>query len=419
MAQFVPVCQSCDRRFKPNVFQPFCPCGGMVDMRYDLDEARVRDNPNPLLRFMDLLPIAEESHARWLGEGNTPTIHARALGRSLGLDKLYLKDETKNPTRSTKDRMAAVALSYFKGTGVREFACSSTGNSSSAYAFGVTRFGDCRLHVFVGRDFLQRMNFDSSERVKVYWVKDATFAEAHECAKVFAQRNKQSVTGEGGFFNPGRREGLKLAFMEGALDMPESPHWYLQAASSGMGVYGTWRGAQQLYRLRLISRLPRLVCVQQDGCDPMVRAWSAGSPVIRPQDVVAEPTGIAEAILRGDPTRTYPHLRGVVSTSGGTFLSVSQAEIREAETMIRELEGIEACFSSATTIAAARRMAAAGEMRRDDVVFVNLTGGNRDRAITPREYVTMEKAELLESVEAAAGDTLERRPRRPVADPAA
>jgi threonine synthase len=367
----------------------------MVDMEYDLTGARLRSRErNPLLRFFDLLPVRAERNLHWLGEGNTPLVHARDLGHWLGLEKLYLKDETRNPTRSTKDRMASVALSYFQEVGIREFACSSTGNSSTSFAFGVQANEAFQLHVFVGRDFLHRMNFDSSDRIKVYWVEDATFAEAHECAKAFASRNPQ-VTGEGGFFNPGRRDGLKLAFLEGVLDMPESPHWYFQAASSGMGVYGTWRGAQQLFRLGCLTRLPRLACVQQDSCAPMVRSWRAGSDQTRAEDVVAAPDGIAEAILRGNPARTYPHLHGVVALSGGTFQSVTEAQILEAQRMIFELEGITACPSSATTVAAVRKMALAGSLQADDVIFVNLTGGIRTQTVTPRDYVTLRKADLL------------------------
>jgi threonine synthase len=393
--KFKPVCQSCGRILSAQRFEPLCPCGGMMDMQYDLSRARVRDDPNPLLRFFDLLPLRRESSIRWLGDGNTPLVHARALGRMLGLDKLYLKDETRNPTRTTKDRMASVVLSYFQEVGVREFACSSTGNSSTSFAFGVERFEGFRLHVFVGREFLHRMNFDASERIKVYWIEDATFAEAHECAKAFSAQSHGEVTGERGFFNPGRREGLKLAFLEGVLQMPESPHWYFQAVSSGMGVYGAWRGAQQLYRLGRLGRLPRLACVQQDTCAPMVHSWKAGSTITRPEDVVSEPQGIAEAILRGNPTHTYPHLRDVVAHSGGTFESVTEAEILDARRMILELEGIDACPSSATTIAAVRKLAAASELHRDDVIFVNLTGGMREETVTPCEYVTLRKADLL------------------------
>jgi threonine synthase len=407
MERFSPVCQTCGRVFSADAFNNVCPCGGMIDLQYRLDRLQLEDDPNPLVRFFDLLPIHSRDSLCWLGEGNTPTVHATALGRVLGLDRLYLKDETKNPTCSTKDRMASVVLSHFQEVGVSEFACSSTGNSSTSFAHGVARSPRFRLHVFVGRDFLTRMNFDSSDRIKVYWVNDATFAEAHECAKVFARQNAE-ITAERGFFNPGRREGLKLAFMEGVLEMPESPHWYFQAASSGMGVYGTWRGAQQLYRLGRLARLPRLACVQQETCAPMVRSWKAGALQTRPQDIVPEPWGIAEAILRGDPTHTYPHLRNVVHQSGGTFESVSESQILEAQRMLLELEGIEACASAATTIAAIKKMKAAGELRRDDVLFVNVTGGVRPDTITPREFTTLSKHEFL-------SDAGSRPPARPEA----
>lgn len=400
MERFRIVCRSCGQVFTQG-FHPVCKCGGMVDVKYNLDRVHLRDSGNPLIRFFDLLPLRDEASICWLGEGNTPTRHARALGRKLGLAKLYLKDETKNPTRTTKDRMASVALSFFTDIGVREFACSSTGNSSTSYAYGVSRFPGFKLHVFVGRDFLHRMNFDSSDRIRVYWVKDATFAQAHDCARTFSQHNPD-VTGERGFFNLGRREGLKLAFMEGVLDMPESPHWYFQAVSSGMGVYGTWRAAQQLYGLGRLSRLPRLACVQQSTCAPMVGSWKAGSAVTRAQDVVDEPVGIAEAILRGNPTNTYPHLHSVVRESGGTFESVTEEEIHEAQRMILELEGIEACESAATTVAAIKKMAAAYELRRDDVIFVNVTGSHRTEEITPRDYVTLTQAEVAAVARRAA-----------------
>lgn len=371
----------------------------MVDNRYDIGRIRLRENGNPFLRFFDLLPIRDEASLRWLGDGNTPTIHARSLGELLGLDNLYLKDETRNPTCSTKDRMASAVLSYFQDLGVREFCCSSTGNSSTSLAKGVERFPGFKLHVFVGRDFLHRMNFDSSERIKVYWVEDATFAEAHECAKAFAACTP-GVMGERGFFNPARREGLKLAFMEGVLEMPAAPQWYFQAASSGMGVYGTWRGAQQLFRMGRLARLPRLVCVQQDTCAPMVRSWRAGSAVTRPEDVVHDPVGIAEAILRGNPGATYPHLFHVVQQSGGLFEAVSEAEIRDAQLMLHELEGIVACPSASTTVAAVRKLHAQGVVDDHDVIFVNVTGGLRTETVTPREYVTLSKHDLL-SVRAA------------------
>jgi threonine synthase len=186
------------------------------------------------------------------------------------------------------------------------------------------------------------------------------------------------------------------------LDMPEAPHWYFQAASSGMGVYGAWRGAQQLFAMGRLGRLPRLACVQQASCAPMVSAWRAASPVTRPQDIVHKPYGIAEAILRGNPSNTYPHMYKIVRESGGTFESVTEPEIREAQRMLLEIEGLDVCEAAATTVAAIKKMATTREIRPDDVIFANLTGALRAETITPREYVTLSKADLLPQSRPAA-----------------
>lgn len=391
MGDFEVLCQSCRRTLPSDAFNTFCPCGGMADVCYNLRRAQVGRESNPLLRFFDLLPIKDPDSVRWLGDGNTPTLHATRLGKVLGLDNLYLKDETKNPTLTTKDRMASMVLSYFHELGIREFACSSTGNSSTSFVHGVERFDEFTVHVFVGRDFLHRMNFDSSTRVKVYWLRDTDFAGAHAYAASFAERTP-GITGESGFFNPARREGLKMAFLEAALEMPEAPQWYFQGVSSGMGVYGTWRGAQQLHALGLLQRLPRLACVQQETCAPMVKSWEAGSSTVRPQDIVHNPVGIAEAILRGNPSRAYPHLSQLVRESGGTMKMVSEERILEAQRMLFEQEGIEACPAASTTIAAIRGMSVAGELRRDDFVLANVTGGVRGTGTTPRTYTMVGNA---------------------------
>ena len=89
-----------------------------------------------------------------------------------------------------------------------------------------------------------------------------------------------------------------------------------------MGVMGAWKGARELKGLSRIARLPRLLCVQQETCAPMVRAFEAGCETIRPEHIVERPDGIARAILRGDPTRCYPYVRRAVLENGGTFSQV-------------------------------------------------------------------------------------------------
>ena len=161
----------CGERY-PEGFQPTCRgCGGVTDVFYDLRTARIgsADQPSPV-RYADLLPIADPSRIVWAGEGDTPLIHARELGRRYGLDHLHLKYEGTNPTRTTKDRMATVALSFLAERGIREVTISSTGNSSTSFGAVASLFGDMRLHIFCGEEFVDRLNFRDAPNVRVYSV---------------------------------------------------------------------------------------------------------------------------------------------------------------------------------------------------------------------------------------------------------
>lgn len=371
---FVHTCVRCGTLFDTG-FTPFCPCGGMVDVDYDLDRVRLRDDADPYVRFRELLPLAADAPLRAPDTEPTPLVHAHALGRRLGLSRLFLKDETTLPSRSTKDRMAAVALAYLHERGVRSFCTSSTGNSSSAYARAIVAYPDMHLTLFTAEEFVPRVQHADHDQVTHFGLRDATFVEAFEAARRFGEA--RGLVPERGFFNPGRREGLKVAFLE-ATDQIDPPiDWYVQAISSAMGVYGTFKAATQLHRLGRIPHVPRLLCVQQLRCAPMVTAFRRGSPSIRPGDVVARPRGIAASILRGDPTRAYPIMRDVVLRAGGDMVGAADDEIRAARAAVLDLEGISCCFSAATAVAGLIRQAAEGAIGPDDVVLLNLTGGDR------------------------------------------
>lgn len=374
-------CVECGRQF-PHGFTPFCGhCGGMIDVHYDLDRARLRPSDNPLERFLDLLPVQRASSLLPQPMSYTPCVRAVRLGAALGMPSLYLKDETVLPTGTTKDRMAVVALSFLAECGVRAFCTSSTGNSSTAYAHAISRYPDLRLYLFTAESCRERVAYGDGNQVIPFVLQGASFVDAFNAAGAFAARRR--LTSERGFFNPGRREGLKLAFLEASEQVPRTIDWYVQAVSSAMGVYGTYKAGRELTRMRRIPRPPRLLCVQQETCAPMVRAFQAGSPVIRPGDVVHRPTGIAEAILRGDPTKAYPHVREIVVESGGTFVAVSEAQIREARRMVEELEGISPCFSASAALAGVVRLVRSGDFPRNDTVLINLTGRDRRPARAP------------------------------------
>lgn len=370
------LCKKCGKT-SDQQFKPFCECGGMTDVEYDLRKVSFSDSPNPYIRFADLLPISPGNDRLPADARFTPTVHATRLGAALGMPSLYLKDETALPTSTTKDRMAVVSLAYLWECGVRGFCTSSTGNSSTAYAHAIRNHPDMRLCIFTAEDFVQRVQLAIHPQIEHFVMRDATFVDAFQYSRTYAEQN--GLTAERGFFNPGRREGLKLAFLEAAEQVETPIDWYVQAVSSAMGVYGTYNAAKQLQGLGRIDRLPRLLCVQQESCAPMARAFSEGSATIQPQHIVARPAGIAESILRGDPTQTYPLIRSMVLESKGDFAMVSNAEIREARQMVEDLEGISPCFSASTALAGLIRLVRQQNFPKGDTVLINLTGADRPR----------------------------------------
>ena len=378
---FRTFCKRCLSALGPG-FTPFCPdCGGIANVEYELESVRLRESPNPYVRFRDLLPVVDDGLLPD-DAAFTPTVHATRLGDELGMPSLYLKDETGLPTATTKDRMAAVALAYLYEHGVRGFATSSTGNSSTAYAHAISRVPDVVMYLFTASQFRDRVDVPAADRVVNYILRDATFVEAFDAARDFAEEH--GYTSERGFFNPGRREGLKLAWLEAADQVPRRIDWYVQAVSSAMGVYGAYKGAKELHALGHSGPPPALLCVQQETCAPMVGAWEDGSETIRPEHIVERPTGIAKPILRGNPSRAYPHVREIVVESGGTFVAVSEHQIRDARDEVEELEGVRPCFAAAAAMAGLIELRRRDGLDPDDTVLVNLTGGERQ----PREPIT-------------------------------
>ena len=179
--KFVIQCIRCGKTFTEG-FVPRCTsCKGATDVSF-LQPQRIRDGEsNPMRRYFDFMPVLDLDNAIWLGAPEpTPCIHAKNLGDVIGHPKVYLKDETKHPTRTTKDRMASGVLSYFREIGLWEFVSSSTGNSSTSFAMGAGAHPEFTIHLYCGEDFLYAMNWPDFPNVKLYVLKGATFVEAFD-----------------------------------------------------------------------------------------------------------------------------------------------------------------------------------------------------------------------------------------------
>jgi threonine synthase len=368
-------CSRCQWRCAPvPVFR--CPsCGGALEARTDLARATIRPPGQPEVTYFDLLPLDNLDHLDAGIARATPCRPASALGRSIGVPQLWIKDETRQPTGSTKDRLAAIVTAVFRQLGVDEFVTSSTGNTAVALARAVQRDGAMRAYFFGGTDFSGGQRIERGDRVHVRMV-DGSYAEVTRQAQEFAERH--GIFWEGGFFNWARREGLKLAYLEALDAMPAEPTCVVQAISSGMGMMAAHKGLTEYQRMGRLSSMPRFIMVQQDTCAPMADAWRAGRAVLTDDDVVANPRGLARAILLGDGRATYPYMHRIATDTGGSIVSVTQRELVEARGWIREYEGIDACYSSSATVAAVEREARADRLGPDDIVLVNLTGRHNE-----------------------------------------
>jgi threonine synthase len=388
-------CRRCAAQYERVHVAKCKQCGGIVDPCYDLTRARIADDDgDSLRRYFDLLPLESSEHVHG-GCEPTPLVHARELGHRYELDQLWLKDETGHPTRTTKDRMAACTLSRFQELGIGTFVASSTGNSSTSFAHWIDRHarGKLHAHLFSGAGWVSRHQYCDHGGVSLHVV-EGTFVQTGAAAKAYAVEHE--LIWEGGFFNPSRREGLKLAYLEALDALPREPTVIIQAISSGMGLYGGWRGACEYRALGRLRSTPRFVCVQQRSCAPMVRSFESGSAEVRPEFIVENPTGIAEAILRGDPTASYPYMHRIVTATNGTFIDVTREEIEIAQRTLMEDEGFRACPASAAAIAATRKLRSRGFLTAEDVVLVNVAGGMR-----PEAYGCVDDAQLDETLTAA------------------
>jgi threonine synthase len=349
-------------------------CGGALDAIYSLKAVSQTKVENTTQRYWDFLPLRQRQSALWFGEGNTPCFRAARLGGEVGLNNIYLKAESTNPTRSTKDRIATIGLSRMAELEISEFVTSSTGNSATAFARALQIAGGFKAHIFIGQEFAGRLSYINQSDVIVHAV-PAHYAQAGRMAMEFAEKN--GVHFEGGFLNPAGRDGLKLAYLEAIDQMVTAPDHVFQAVSSGMGLLGAYKGLVEYHAIGRVPKVPRLHAVQQSSCAPMASAFAEGAASIERRHIIEAPAGLAQAILRGNPTFSYPYVASVCSETGGSITSATEADIRRARELLLDLEGIAVCYAGATALAGAIKRASRNEIASTDTVLVNLTGADR------------------------------------------
>ncbi len=363
-----------------------CPrCGGdWLDVVYNYERiARtwpelLRERPFTMWRYRELLPLQDDEHRITMGEGGTPLLHAANLGMMLGAPHIYVKDERQGPTGSFKDRQASLSISMMKELGVTEAVVASTGNVAISYS-AYSALAGIKLWAFltslVPAAKMREVAIYGSEVIKV----TGTYDQTKQVAAEFARR--QGLYLDRGIRSIAARESMKTVAFEIAEQLPlflgrgstpwRAPDWYIQAVSGGMGPVGVWKGYQELVQMGLVERMPRLACIQAEGCAPMVWSFQKGleqaEPVLRPRTRVI-------TVATGNPGPAYTFLARVIREHGGAFEAISDQETFRAMHVMAKLNGLSMEPAAALAFAGLFKLLSKGVIRRDEVVVVNCSG---------------------------------------------
>jgi threonine synthase len=343
-------------------------CGGMVEAVYQPTVAVLEPGDTDALEtYWELLPIPDRATCR-IAIAPTPTV----LLAELDGVPIYAKVEGVLPTGSTKDRLIAVSLPLMIERGVERFVFSSTGNTAAAYAWGLQYYPELTARCYVSVDVPTSQLGPVTPALEIVRVEgDYVAAGNRSRAEV-----EPGETPEGGFFNLGRREGAKLAYLEAFDDVERMGgriDTVVQAVASGLGIVAAARAVEQSTAAQGWGRGPRLFCAQQTSCSPMVRAYRSMLNGTNERLTEAVPEGLASAILLGDPFSSFDYVARAVRQSDGGFVDVTTSEIAAA--LQRHSHEVPLGDSAAVALASVYRLSEQGDLRGSEGVLVALTGG--------------------------------------------
>ncbi|HEY4088351.1 MAG TPA: threonine synthase [Bryobacteraceae bacterium] len=363
-------CSLCNKKFEAGRAWNLCDCGGPLLVRYDLARLKTEwrkeslaSAVNSMWRYAPALPVRAQTSIISLGEGMTPLLRLR---RTNGF---WLKDEGMNPTGSFKARGLSCAVSMCVELGIKAIAIPSAGNAASALA-AYTAAAGIEAHIYMPADVPQA-NFIEC---KAYGAK-VTLVDGliSDCGRIVGEKCKSE-----GWFDistlkePYRIEGKKTMGYELAEQLNWSlPDAILYPAGGGVGMIGMWKAFAEMEALGWIgSRRPKMIAVQAEGCQPIVRAFEQGTEASQFWEGA---TTVAAGLRVPKPLGDRLTL-AAVRESGGTAIAVSDRDLMDAGIRLASNEGIFAAPEGAACVAAAERLVRDGFLKPEDQVVIYNTG---------------------------------------------
>ena len=366
-------CAACSLRHEAQRLLNLCrECGKPLLVRYDLERAgrslkkeSLAGRRPDLWRYREVLPVADDANNVSLGEGWTPLLKTERLGEKLGLENLFIKDESQNPTQSFKARGMATAVSMAKELGANKLAVPSAGNAAGALAAYAARAG-LECFIFMPRDTPQANVVECEQTGAHVTLLDGLITDCG--AEVARRKDAEGWFDVSTLKEPYRVEGKKTLGYELAEQSDWSlPDVIIYPTGGGTGLIGMWKAFDEMEQLGWIgSQRPRMVSVQAAGCAPIVQALAEGK---RFADEFPNAATVASGLRVPRAIGDFMIL-DAIRDSGGTAIAVTDEELLAAVAEIGALEGVFCAPEGAACLPALRKLIA-------------------DKAVTPAERVVL------------------------------
>ena len=368
-------CRECGREYplEPSFFCQLC--FGPLEVDYDYEaiskvmtRESVEAGPPTLWRYAPLLPC-DPDYKVDLGTGYTPLLRADNLAEALGLERLWLKNDTVNPTWSFKDRVVSVAIARARQFGFTGIACASTGNLANSVAAHGAHAG-MDTFVFIPDDLEEGKVVGSAIYSPALVMVRGSYDDVNRMCTELSHDQPWAFVNIN--VRPYYAEGSRTLAYEVAEQLGwRTPDHCVVPMASGSLFTKIWKGFKELHQVGLIDEpQTRMSGSQATGCSPISTAYAEGTLNFRPQ----KPDTIARSLAIGNPADGYYALKTMQETEGGAEMATDQ-EIVDAVKLLAETEGIFAETAGGVTVACLKRMVESGHIRRDEETVAFITGG--------------------------------------------
>jgi threonine synthase len=380
-------------------------CFGPLEVCYDhpqLTRADIEAGPWNIWRYAPLLPVPQDIASRPTTEpGYTKLIRADALARELGMRRLWIKDDSGNPTHSFKDRVVAVALAAAQQMGFKVLACPSTGNLANAVAAAAARAG-IRSVVMVSANLGQQKIITTAVYGGTFVTVDGTYDDVNRLASELAGEHDDWA-----FVNvnvrPYYAEGSKTLGFEIAEQLGwRLPEQVVVPIASGAQLVKIDKGFTEFAELGLVDQTKwRVFGAQATGCSPVSQAYASGWDVVRP----VKPSTIAKSLAIGNPA-DGPYVLDVVRRTGGAVADVADPEILDSIRLLARTQGIFGETAGGVTLGVLRKLLVSGQLDPEaETVIINSGDGLKTLdALQPAVPVPAAIQPTIEAFNAAGFD---------------